>query len=336
MKKLLFILLVQAFFFLNFAETHPISECETEDDSFVYLHKGPNRLGDTLMRYVVDKNVSICLNIPLYYDPFEYSERLNLSKLEYSTKKFKLPNYQKKRAFNAKNLFVEKGFAYFGLLDKGYLSARMIHEFKQDLPFIEYLRKAISPIEKLPLIYPPKDIFSAAVHIRKGLGFDGLQSSRQLDDPRLDQEQQKEGRPPNGRNGIDCVFPLKFPPEQYYVDQIKELAHQLDYQPLYVFIFTDHPNPSVLTYRIKRAVGLPNITYGCRQGSNRHDQNVLIDLFSMSYNFDSLIRPGDSAFSIIAHLLGDHQVVIYPTTFKRSGNCIKIVEAQLDINEKHY
>ncbi len=306
-------------------------------ESVVYLRKGPNRLGDTLMRYVVDKRASYCLDIPLYYDPFEYSEELKLSEVEYSTKKFQLPNCQGWQHFQGSEVPVKPNAFYFGPLHRGHLSVDMINEFKEDPVFMELLRETISPKRELPLVQPPKDIISVAVHVRKGIIFDGLSSAQQITDPNfkfLNAHQTRRDGKASPRLGVDYGHPLKFPPEQYYVDQIKKLANLFDYQELYVYIFTDHPRPRELVYRVKKAVNIPNITFDYRKETNRHDKNVLTDLFSMSYNFDCLIRPGLSAFSIIAHFLGDHQVVIYPTEAERLEDHIQIGGVQVAINNR--
>lgn len=59
-----------------------------------FLPHGPNRLGDTLMRYSMCKIDSIEFNTPLFYIPFDYSEELMLSETDYSITKFAFPeNY---------------------------------------------------------------------------------------------------------------------------------------------------------------------------------------------------------------------------------------------------
>ncbi len=107
----------------------------------------------------------------------------------------------------------------------------------------------------------------------------------------------------------------KFPPEQYYIDQIIKLSKELDNQKIYIQIFTDDKDPKALIERIKLAVNLSNISFYFVNNRNLsfRDQ-VAQDLYSMS-RFDILIR-SQSYFSRVAELIGDHKLVIYPLEYK--------------------
>jgi hypothetical protein len=109
----------------------------------------------------------------------------------------------------------------------------------------------------------------------------------------------------------DREHPTRFPPLQFYIDQIKFLYKNLNNAPLFIHIFTDHPNPQILVDKIKKHIDAPNITYSYRKEGNSHDNNILDDLFAMM-EFDCLIRPG-SSYSKFAQLLGRHKIIIYPT-----------------------
>lgn len=108
----------------------------------------------------------------------------------------------------------------------------------------------------------------------------------------------------------DREHPTRFPPLQFYIDQIKFLYKNLNNRPLFIHIFTDHPKPQMLVDEIKKHIDAPNITYSYRQEGNSHDNNILDDLFAMM-EFDCLIRPG-SSYSKFAQLLGKHKIIIYP------------------------
>ena len=122
----------------------------------------------------------------------------------------------------------------------------------------------------------------------------------------------------------DKKFPLKFPPEQYYVDQIKRISKLFDDVPLFVYIFTDDSSPLGLVEKIKKAVNKNNITFACRNRGNVHYAHVVEDFYNMS-RFDCLIRSG-SHFAIAAQLLGSHKIIIYPKHWQWVGKKLVIDE----------
>ena len=109
-------------------------------------------------------------------------------------------------------------------------------------------------------------------------------------------------------------FYLKFPPEQFYVDQLIKLSQLLNHVPLFVYVFTDGQNTSSIVQRLKKRVNYPNITFSCGQKDsvNRHKNKELIiqDLYNMSC-FDCLIK-NESMFTLAAQLIGDYKLVINP------------------------
>ena len=154
-----------------------------------------------------------------------------------------------------------------------------------------------------------------AVHVRKGTGYDQPLLSYQCFD-------NSTGRVVNNPcvceahkdYFVDKAYPVKFPPDQFYINHIKWLSEYYDNKSLYVHIFTDDPFPKVLRDQYEAAVNRQNIVWGCRENNNAHDQNVLQDLFDMA-QFDCLIRSG-SNFPQIAQLIGNHKMVIYPRDFE--------------------
>lgn len=120
----------------------------------------------------------------------------------------------------------------------------------------------------------PQDKFTVAIHIRKGNGggehYDGEQTSLQLFD--FDRSQvtyipaynypfdwESNTRLPREIDKVDA-WQTKFPPEQYYVDQLLKIYDELNQLPLYVQIFTDDKNPLELVERIKQTINKSNIT----------------------------------------------------------------------------
>ena len=125
----------------------------------------------------------------------------------------------------------------------------------------------------------------------------------------------------------DVRWPSKFPPEQYYVNQIKGISKLFNNVPLFVYIFTDDRSPSRLVDRIKKAVNKNNITFSCRNRGNAHDAHVVEDFYNMA-RFDCLIRSG-SNFGLAAQLLGSHKVVIYPKHWQWEGKKLVIDEVSI-------
>lgn len=267
----------------------------------------PSRFGDCLISYIWGKWANYTHDIDFCYCPFPYSDQLILSKRDFSIESiphglfenhFLLTDFEKDLdALNTLYLAKYKFISY---------SQEKIFKLCPD--FMEEIRKNISPLKPLDLIYPPNDITSVALHIRKGGGYDEKLESVQIFKGKFKSIQREKNR-----SSADLFWPLKFPPEQYYIDQLQQLSEMLCHRKMYVYIFTDDKNPLELTKRIKEYAGLKNIEYDCRYEKNHHDKNVLIDFFSMQ-NFDCIIR-GTSSYSRAANLLGNFDISIFPTSY---------------------
>lgn len=293
---------------------------------FIYCGEYGTRLGDRLLLYSMAKWIAYKNKLPLRVEPFPYYEELMGSLIDLPLEKIP-PNYNKNYVHLESKLTKKNGSVY---LIHAYPYGSDIPTMKNDPYFLRLLRTAISPKAPLDLIIPPKHLISVAVHIRNGGGFDNPLISVQIFDSK------ETHHPVYSTEYQDKSNPLKFPPEQFYIDQIKKISEIFSNQPLYLFIFTDDANPSILCERIKKHVDLDNIIFDCRKSACRHDMNVLEDLFSM-LNFDCLIRPSDSHFSSIVYLLGDHQVVIYPDSYHwetDSENREYLIMDQIQIKKK--
>ncbi len=267
----------------------------------------PGRFGDKILCYVMAKWISYKRKIPLFFKPFEYSSMLRLGKKEEKFSKELLKNFkggllkirnEQDAIAHAKDNVLFEPAAFFnvnGSNCKEYLLACVSdnQDFKENLQYM------LQPIVPLPTIELPENKISIAVHVRKGGGYDAPLASVQY----------------YSRNQYaDKRWPLKFPPEQYYVDQIKKISSLLDNQLLFIYIFTDDRNPPELTSRIEKAVNKNNITFSCRNKDNAHNAHVIEDLYNMS-RFDCFIR-SRSHFGAVAQLLGNHKIIIFPQHFK--------------------
>jgi hypothetical protein len=301
------------------------------------------RLGDKLIMFTKAKWVAHYCNLPFYYKPFKYSDNLAMHDLELqfspkikqsyrSTQQYEIVHgpLEQYISSQANKLYIIHYF--FGLPDwtrtqelydsqEIMLWSEMIH----DQSFINELKKVIRPRNSstLSIFTPPADKLSVAVHVRKGGGFDHPLISPQIYDLNSLSDLKSEARMTKGEIA-DKVWPLKFVPDQFYIDQIKRLSELCNDIPMYVHIYTDDLNPKNIITLYTRMVNKPNITFDCRETNNHHDLHVLEDMFSIA-NYDCLIR-GGSNFPQIAQLIGNHKIVIYPLSCKWSRNTLVIDE----------
>ncbi len=280
------------------------------------------RFGDGVLYYTVIKFISYKYNMPLFLKPFKYSSMLRLGREEkkYSREieeQFKggiIPfSKEEDIIVHAKDnvIFANRNFRIDGCSNL----IQTIEHMLQDQCFMSELKSMLKPVVPLPKIALPQDKITVAVHIRKGGGFDPPLGSIQYYNMA------------NKKLYADKRWPSKFPPEQYYVDQIKKMLMLFDDEPLFLYIFTDDRNPSRLVARIKKAVNKNNITFSCRSRGNAHNAHVVEDFYNMS-RFDCLIR-SNSHFGIAAQLLGNHKIIIYPKHFKWVGRKLIVDEVTI-------
>ncbi len=299
-KVTLFIFFVlSSFFCVTYAKKRP--------SAVTYEFEEGSRLGDHLMLYGKTKWMAYTYKMRLLYKPFKFSQQLAM----HTKEKLYTPALEKKFArtihlckFATEPIRPNDNTLYVihrKFIDAGawtYSFGDMADTFKKNPAFLGELKAMLSPISIIQTITIPPNMLSIAVHIRRGGGFDRplYQSTPQ---PGLPAEQ-----------FADKVWPAKFPPHNFYIEQINRIAQVYNGVPLYIHIFTDDPNPENIVNMYKKDLaGLP-ITFGYRRTGNMHTRNVLEDLFSMS-NFDFLIRPA-SGLSLFSQILGNHKLVIYP------------------------
>jgi hypothetical protein len=189
---------------------------------------------------------------------------------------------------------------------------------------VDALTHMIRPIDETLLqVNIPADRISIAVHVRKGTGFDGaLLAGAAVKDTKVAY--------------ADINVPLKFPPDSYYIEQIKHISELLNHAPLYVFIFTDHDKPAELIEKFKRELpGGTNIEWGFREHGNSHTANVVEDFFAMTL-FDCLIYC-QSNYSYMASKIARYRISIYPTKHHWQGtqsivDQVEVVDNRLSFN----
>ena len=188
--------------------------------------------------------------------------------------------------------------------------------YRKDPEFMALLRRALCPhIEnihkphtQINYALPPlgDTILSVAVHVRVGSG----------ESPADQQALQGKLHTPLA-DGSFWVASDRFLPYTYYIEQIKYLADLFPEKQLFVFLFTDHQNPPELCEQFKNVLNqkkVTNITITSREASLQntpyHETGVLDDFFSL-LKYECLIR-SNSAFAIMADLLGTHKIAIHP------------------------
>jgi hypothetical protein len=295
MKNIFF--LSALFFCVQQLSPSPFFFDEYTANSAITWQPNGGRFGDNLLSYAKAKWLSSITGIPLLYIPFNYSNELMLS--DYET----MYTQQISEQFST-HLHLAKISKDTLSIDSNTL---YICHWKTGIPidwfnmeFIEELKKTIAPRDAIEKIIIPNGYISIAVHVRNGGTFAS------------DNEQEKDR----------C--PLRFVPDEFFIDQIQRIADMFPEKNLYVYIFTDHAKPKKLMKKFKNELNNPLITFDCRIEGNSHAANVLEDFFSMM-EFDCLIRPG-SHYSRFVQRLGKNKIVIYPESVKEIESGKKIID----------
>jgi len=290
----------------------------------VTYFSGNGRFGDKIIAYATAKWISFKFNILLLLKPFQYSSMLRLGRekkyskemVEQFERVIPIESEQDVIEHEEKNVIFENKGMYFRIDECSGLE-QTIEYMLRDQFFVAELKNMLQPVVPLPRITLPQDKITIAVHIRKGGGFDKPLNSIQYYRKNMI----------NRKYYADEKWPFKFPPEQYYVNQIKRISKLFNDVPLFVYIFTDDRNPLRLVKRIKKAVKKGNITFACRNRGNVHNAHVVEDFYNMA-RFGCLIRSG-SSFALAVQLLGNHEVVIYPKHWQWVGKKLVIDEVSI-------
>ena len=341
MKKIKLLSLIAIFITTN-QPTLPFFETSS---AITYKLNG-GRLGDNLINYCKAKWIEFTQGFEFYYTKFPQSNLLMIEKYEKLFDSFLPHKFKRVIPIHKTSDFAIQGntstlyISDYYFTDSNWANwnsksvtwtwkewshiSNMIDTFKQSQSFIDGLKKTIQPQKPIQPPSLPINKITVAVHIRK----------RGHDDPPLLSNQyysKKEASQynisyPSGKYS-DVIWPPKFPPNQFYIDQIKWLSTIFNHTPLYVYIFTDAKNPEQLTKEIKNAVNISTIEFDCRQNNTLHPIGAIDDLFAMTI-FDCFIR-SHSSFAVIAEVIGEHKLTISPQKWSWKANNLIIDEVNL-------
>ncbi len=174
----------------------------------------------------------------------------------------------------------------------------------EDPGFREEIALCLKPTKPHNLLALPSDRITVCVHVRRG-GTHDPQS-------------------------LHLEYPLKFPPDSFYLGQIEHLTRIFRGQELYVFLMTDDLEPEKLLQSYQEALCDSNIQWDCRE---KLPENDLDDFYSIP-QFDCLILP-DSSFSIVASKLTEYAVRISPTHYKKKRDKVQITGLEIAFNPEY-
>jgi len=312
-------------------------------NGITYNHNS-GRLGDCLLNYAKHLYLAHIYDLNLYVIPFDYSNHFMIHETEQTINGSITNSYKHVRQVKSDTqvsastnqnddqhdtLFIS---SYYVTIDNiEVLDLYQHHIYKksiEDPVFGNRLRAAFQLKQMIPVDLP-NNMPSVAVHIRRGGGFDRPLLSVQYPTEQLPEF---DLHAYSGAYFADKGYPFKFPPEQYYVDQIKFLHTYLNEQPLYVHVFTDDQNPEEIVKRLQAAINRENISFDYRREHNAHNRNVVEDICAMS-QFDYLIR-SCSHFPWIAQVIGNHKAIVYPKTVEWQSNFMRVTESEMVFPDK--
>lgn len=175
-----------------------------------------------------------------------------------------------------------------------------------------------------------------AVHIRKGNGgahYDGQLSSQQIFDfnrKSVHYTHDQSNNPftyfrkfdPLVKTPLDRIngWLMKFPPEQYYIDQINKIITAKGPNiSIVIKIITDDIDPQSLVNRIKGQIQDNNVKVEYYDNRNKDlNTRIIEDLYILS-QCDYLIR-SKSGFGLVAEIMGNYKSVFFPISSRWEGN----------------
>ncbi|RTL05884.1 hypothetical protein EKK58_06625 [Candidatus Dependentiae bacterium] len=285
------------------------------DGAFVQYILSQGRFGDQLLAYAKAQYVANMYDLQLLYTPFDYSFYIGLhyaqlphaTDYQHSLQEVMVDQNTVVNSLNSKTVYtvnLSTKHKDITSLDSLFLYSLENEQFKNSI------KRMLTPAIKIHPISWPKDCITVALHVRKPSGHDTKLSSKQIynvDDYKNIEPTliEKIRTMPS-----DKRYPHKFPPDQYYIDQINRLEDLFPDKAIYVYLFTDYKDPEMLVELYKPYIKNKNIILKCHTKQQQAYMRFIDDYYNMAQT-DCLIRPS-SNFSRAAQFIGDHKVIIYP------------------------
>lgn len=294
------------------------AEIDPSCSTAITYQKWGGRFGDNVYNYAKSRLLAWENGTDFLYQPFLFSNQLKMHILEKPLNSSEISFKRKTSRLHDRishPLKKDKSIIYettFGLVKpEWYDFETFLLACHKNPKFYAELKKMLEPIEPLSLPKLPENMINVAVHVRKGGGFDS---------PLLSGSNLKE--PADRYTFADVKNPFKFPPEEFYLSQLKHISELANNAPMYVYIFTDEKYPEKIAQRFAELIQKPNIQFDHREVRNHMNDGILFDLYHMA-QFDYLIRP-QSSFSHIAQLVGNHKLVIFPKLYHWEGTTMVV------------
>ena len=321
-----------------------------------YNFNNCGRFGDHMVVYCKAKYLSLKTGLPLFFRNFSATDHFTMHYTEkHYSQDMKFNGYMKVHSRSEINpqfdgilfmvdIFTSTGEPY--IQEEQFLPSalpmrmnfyidELYQRMQQDDDFKNTLKQMLRPISTTNIfqINSEENTISVAVHVRKSSYEDRPLFSKQLYTRDEITELQNFSGMDHKTEYSDIQNPLRFPPEQYYIDQINKLSTCLSDKKLYIQLFTDYNNPEELLQRFKQFCQGANCTISL--GTTGPWQDAFVqDVFKMAY-FDCLIR-SSSHFPGISQLIGNHKLIISPKNYKWIKDRLVITETNIVVNDDKF
>ncbi len=293
------------------------------------------RLGDNLLTYCKHKWIAHVHKLNLYVPHFKYADAFEILDTELTARNIprhlrnvRLNNQSQLTRQNSNYLYHSSYYTQIENLELDECADFVFKKSIEDPKFGQDVREALSLKNAHKTeIKIPLDKITVAIHIRKGCGIDyPLISKQYINDPqipRIDPEIYS-----------DEHHSLKFPPEQFYAEQLEKLYYLLDKQPLYGFIFTDDAHPFAIAQKLtayleKKGI---KIILDTNEANTTAQSSIMADIYAMT-KFDYLIR-SESHFPWISQMIGSHKGIIRPVACEWEDGYLKMTKVLMDIPDR--
>lgn len=308
--------------------------------SYVTSETWPGRFGDQLFLLLTTLWVSEKYNIPYIPNLHPLLQGLYINNLQCRHRNLPITSCSSEKSLKElkKPSIIHINYGYTDTDWSYHLAFHQWNSLRANRPFLEKFRKLIQlrEPEKYSLIRPSKEYLSVAVHIRLYEEGCSLKSKQLFSDQEQNHILQSQGNN-SELYYIDYYYPLKFPPLQYYIDQLNYLSELLPTRSFYVFLFSDYPDIKKIETIIQGQIKSPKqFKFDWREHNfSRKDslETIYEDFYSL-LNFDCLIRSGESNFSQMAHIAKDYEYVIFPTSYYWNDDCLHMTDIHVEKNNQ--